>query len=438
MFPTTPVHDVREAATLAGAESFEIKDGNPRACFRTGWGAARFLLELARKDARREWIRAFALWLRKSGGGSDEGFARALHTYGKSLPFAREEGEIFQGPSVTIKEGGDCDCHARLIYAVAKSGGLPTELAFLHKGENPTHVFVRVYVNGAWRALETTVDAEFGEDPFSAARRLGVVREDIGSPEIITMGESDNGDCPEELEADPEAVVVGDEETIGALPVAPVALLHTRDLTNGFFAKLQAMCGRLGCNPLDMLAVMMRESEVKATAHNSSQTVTESDDAWGLNQIMTFHFTKSPNALGWDPARPAREFTTLSAEDQLPFVERYFRPYTGHLGSIGAIYAVNFLPGRVAQRGSDPGTVLTTKGENFYTSNSGLDVNRDGNITIDDLSQAARGAAHGPRWDEIAARAGGAFTVEPRSVGAVAVLLVGAAGLGALAKYFFA
>lgn len=190
MMRSTPIEDVREAARASNALMFGLgADGHPQISFRDGWDAARFLLELARQDARRPWIVQMAQQLKAGVGGRPDQFARALQILGQSLPFFHEKGEIFQGPKLTIERGGDCDCHARLIYALASAGGLPAELAFLHRGSGPTHVLARVLLDGKWTPLETTVRAFFGEDPIAAAKRLGVVRDDINSPEQITMGE---------------------------------------------------------------------------------------------------------------------------------------------------------------------------------------------------------------------------------------------------------
>jgi hypothetical protein len=458
MLPTTPIADVREAATMAGAESFEVaKDGNPRICFRNGWGAARFLLELARKDVTRDWIKAFALWMRRETGGTDEAFARALHNYGKSLPFFHETGEIFQGPQVTAKSGGDCDCHARLIYAIAKAAGIPTELAFLHKGDNPTHVYVRVYVGNRWTPIETTVDAAFGEDPFAAARRLGVVREDIGSPETITMGEGDNGECPETA-----VDVTGDEdtETMGAI-TRPDITSETAQLDDGFFSAI-VNGERTDGGTAEMRAgLLLAESGLNPRAINSIGCA-------GLNQFcpgtLQSFFRGTPN-----------EYAALAASQQMQLIRRFWQ---GHAASHGKsvyagngrnLYWVNFLPdsynggvddswliafGPRTGNDKDPSTwdpahdsyirangdrvhfgSLLKSNPSFVTNEGSQRVIRASALT-NAINNAIRNNPH--RWAETLARinfarGGGG---PPRSAGAVAAMFVGAGALGALAKYW--
>jgi hypothetical protein len=142
-----------------------------------GWAAARLLLALAEEDARTPGARALALELRRQAP-SDEEFAAAVHAFVKErVRFVREPGEVFQGGGFTLSSGGgDCDDHARLVYAIARAGGLPAVLAFLHRGGQPTHVVAKLCPRGACQWAETTVDAELGEEPTSAAARLGLTR----------------------------------------------------------------------------------------------------------------------------------------------------------------------------------------------------------------------------------------------------------------------
>lgn len=145
----------------------------------SGWAAARLLLALAREDAFDVALRGLANRLRRFG----EDYPRAVHAFiSSTIRFEREEGEVFQAPMVTITTGvGDCDCHARLAYALLTLGGVPARLAFLHRGGNPLHVVAQAWDGRAWRWLETTVKgARYAEHPIEAARRVGVIRSDVG------------------------------------------------------------------------------------------------------------------------------------------------------------------------------------------------------------------------------------------------------------------
>jgi hypothetical protein len=114
-----------------------------------------------------------------------------VHSFVRNgIVFAREEGEIFQTPRVTISQGfGDCDDHARLVAALLIAGGVPARLAFLHAPRGgPRHVVAQALNGTAWRWLETTLPARAGEDPRAAALRLRLVRTDLHNvSEVTTM-----------------------------------------------------------------------------------------------------------------------------------------------------------------------------------------------------------------------------------------------------------
>lgn len=70
----------------------------------------------------------------------------------------------------------------------------------------------------------------------------------------------------------------------------------------------------------------------------------------------------------------------MSAEDQLNFVYKYFRPYSGRLRTLADIYMAILWPRAVGQ---PEGFVLFDRGKQptAYRQNSGLDANRDGLVT---------------------------------------------------------
>lgn len=182
---------------VAGAVGCAVREvdeeGGPRvrlACA-SPWATARLLLELAKEDVREPLIQKFAARIGSLRGD----FAANVHTFiTRSIRFEREDGEIFQAPMVTIaRAAGDCDCHARLAYALLRAGGVAARLAFLHRGRGPLHVLAQAWdvPARAWRWLETTVPgARYSEHPIVAARRTGVLRSDVsGQMEVVYMGE---------------------------------------------------------------------------------------------------------------------------------------------------------------------------------------------------------------------------------------------------------
>lgn len=185
------VKDARVADTLAG----------PRAICRVscpnGWAAATMLLSLCVEDAKTAGARDVALAMRRDAP-SDAAFAAFVHRYViDNVAFVREQGEVFAGPSYTlVAQGGDCDDHVRLTFALLAAGGLPVRLAFLYHAREvslgPSHVVVQVMIGGAWTWVETTIAAAFGENPLDAATRTGVARNrsDLAT-EVRFMNEKD-------------------------------------------------------------------------------------------------------------------------------------------------------------------------------------------------------------------------------------------------------
>lgn len=116
----------------------------------------------------------------------------------------------------------------------------------------------------------------------------------------------------------------------------------------------------------DLLGLMQSESRINAQAVNSSTGAT------GLIQFMP----KTARGLGTTTAELAR----MSRAQQMKFVDAYFRSVGLPKGAnAGQLYGAVFLPGRV---NDNP---LTRIGESYYNSNRGLDVDRNGDISQQDL-----------------------------------------------------
>ena len=169
----------------------------------------------------------------------------------------------------------------------------------------------------------------------------------------------------------------------------------TDDLSDRFFIDIIAGCDRLQIDPLDLLAVMMAESNVKASAQNANS------NASGLIQFLP----STLRGIGWSGT--PQKFRRLSADDQLPCVERYFQPFA-HFGlnTLARVYQVVFLPSSLSL-GSSPDTVIVDRNgvnSGAYAGNRGLDTDGDGAITVGELEQAVDRHLNSPRWNEIAAR----------------------------------
>lgn len=398
------------AAKRAGATvEWRARDenGTPRALVmcKDGWMAARYLAELCADDVGRPNLLSTAKAIRDaqltSGGmWTQEDAAREIHRVVKaSIRFEFEEGEIFQSTAYTAQTGvGDCDDHARVVVGLCRAAGLRARLAFLAPpGEGPAHVAAQAFVNGEWAWLETTCDAHFGEHPFTAARRLGILRADIqAKTEVRTMGDM----------AEVRAMA-----GVGASPVS-----------DDFLIAGAAMCKRLGISWPDLLKVMNFESGINPNARNPG-------GALGLIQ-----FDPPPANLPSD------------AVGQLPFVEAHFREAakTG-LHSVARIYQCIFLPATCASIRS--GVLLRRNGTGFggqegafYAANaSGFDPEGKGYIRVEDLGRTAE--THAARPNSPYQRAFARLRiVAPSSIpvstaGAIAALGVFSFGVAAVCEH---
>ena len=71
------------------------------------------------------------------------------------------------------------------------------------------------------------------------------------------------------------------------------------------------------------------------------------------------------------------DLIAMTAEEQLQFVRKYFKPYASHILSLSDMYMAILLPKYV---GADDNAILFSGGIG-YRQNSGLDIDKDGKIT---------------------------------------------------------
>jgi hypothetical protein len=182
---------------------------------------------------------------------------------------------------------------------------------------------------------------------------------------------------------------------------------YTQDLPDEFFASVRAISDRLDpTNPFlaDWLITMMQsESGIDPSVGNKAGA-----SYFGLVQL---------GKPGFAPMT-AEDFVKLSAVDQLPYVERFYKgaPIKS-MRSAGNLYQYNFLPSSLS-RGVSADTVIAAKDgtgyvfadtqggtpyshePNFYTQNSALDTDRNGAITVADLDAKLASVAKNARVRE--------------------------------------
>ena len=153
------------------------------------WDAARFLLDSAKEDASEEpEVRAWSLAILKHtaraiGEGASgptlsprllDAYVRQLHrNVERQIKFVHEKKETFQSAATTMRLGaGDCDDHARLLYALARAGNVKAKMVFFEDGEQPVHVVNLLKDSRGYQWAETTINARFGENPYRALERI--------------------------------------------------------------------------------------------------------------------------------------------------------------------------------------------------------------------------------------------------------------------------
>lgn len=391
--------DLREAAELAGCtvETRQAGAGFDRAkvVCPNGWAAARLLVERAEWEAHAPTLDPVA---RTLAHGPPETRARRIHAWmRRNIRFAPERGERFLSSRAMLAMGavGDCDDHARMVYALARKCGMPARLAFLARrgSTGPKHVWCEIACPG-WTPLETTIAARFGEEPTAAALRLGALRRDLAVDselEVIRMTPSDlrataaqqtalhmlgydpgpvdgvagprTRHAVEEFQRDhqPEAGKVDGIigiRTMGALVTAlqhagitsirdvpPVLVpVETRAWSGGDLALLKEFAARRQIDPVAITLVMLSESGLNPAARNV-RTLTLPDGS-KVDKVVAAGLIQWTRA-GAPAAYRDRvgDIASLPIAAQIGMMDRYYAPYTGRLqGPAAVVYLANFLP----------------------------------------------------------------------------------------------
>jgi hypothetical protein len=150
------------------------------------------------------------------------------------------------------------------------------------------------------------------------------------------------------------------------------ALAWGKKVSPEFAQKVVEISGRLRIDPNWLMACMAFETGERFTPNVKNP----GSSATGLIQFMR----DTAIQLGTTTQALAR----LTAEDQLDYVEKYFRPYRGKIRSLSDCYMVILWPKGV---GKPESYVLFAEGQKTYLPNKGLDVDQDGNITKAEASR---------------------------------------------------
>jgi hypothetical protein len=175
-----------EMAPIAPGSSEQVLTS--KMTFEDPWAAAKFLLRSAKEDASDPIVRGWSLAILRHTAeqlGEDlsgstvsprllDAYALELHhNVQRQIKFIHEPKETFQSARTTMRlRAGDCDDHARLLYALARAGNVRAKMVFFEVDDQPVHVVDMLRNSRGWRWAETTFAARFGENPYNALARI--------------------------------------------------------------------------------------------------------------------------------------------------------------------------------------------------------------------------------------------------------------------------
>lgn len=164
-------------------------------------------------------------------------------------------------------------------------------------------------------------------------------------------------------------------EEIEPADISGKHLIWGKKVSAAFRAKVFRMATRLGMPEQDGANWLMAVMAYESCRTFSPSIKNPGSSATGLIQFMS----STARGLGTSTSALAR----MSAEQQLDWVYKYLRPYTGRMSKLEDVYLAVFTP---AAMGKATSHVLYTRGQEAYTKNRGFDINGDGRITISEIS----------------------------------------------------
>lgn len=171
----------------------------------------------------------------------------------------------------------------------------------------------------------------------------------------------------------PEIIMEAQATNRTDLDTSPVKISKYPILTTEFLSKLDSVCAKLGCKRDDMLRVMYAESTLNPKAENKDS---------GASGLLQFTSITYPT-IG---VRNKQEILQSSPIKQLDYVEKYFLPYKGKLGSLYLLYGATFLPNLILSRIAEDSYVLASAGTKVAEQNPSM-RDSQGKITIGSFKQ---------------------------------------------------
>lgn len=161
-------------------------------------------------------------------------------------------------------------------------------------------------------------------------------------------------------------------------------------VSNLFLNKVKTISSVLGMpadtGPGDLLSCIAWES---GRTFSASVVNKAGSGATGLIQFMPataiVYFNTAAEIAAMNDAQKkaaglaaCERLAAMTAEDQLDYVLKYFKPYAGRIKNLGDLYMGILYPKAIGQPDD---YALFTDGTTAYRQNSGIDVNKDGKVT---------------------------------------------------------
>lgn len=144
-------------------------------------------------------------------------------------------------------------------------------------------------------------------------------------------------------------------------------LIFTNKVTLQFTEKVRYISDLLGINPNWLMWVMFFESGLNHRAVNTNGGAT------GLIQF----YPSTARSLGTTTA----DLLQMSAVEQLDFVYKYLKPYAGKMNEMIDVYFAVFFPAAMNKPDEYVLQTSSLSASKIASQNSGLDLNKDGQIT---------------------------------------------------------
>ncbi|MGO9325100.1 MAG: transglycosylase SLT domain-containing protein [Terracidiphilus sp.] len=141
-----------------------------------------------------------------------------------------------------------------------------------------------------------------------------------------------------------------------------------------FKAKLIQIARNIGVDPNFLISAIAFE-----TGESFSPSIKNASGATGLIQ-----FTPATAA---ELGTTTDDLAAMSAENQMDYVEKYFDPYRNILETIEDVYMAILWPAAIGKANS---WVLFSRPSPQYDRNSGLDTDKDGNVTKEEAAAMVR------------------------------------------------